>query len=81
MLSLPVPGHGIQRSDVPYLLPGRHSEITPVCMSLRSLLGVLLRDVPNTWEPSQPAASKDAPEEHVPSQLSRLRKSFLQGLD
>lgn len=76
VLSLPVPGQGVQRRDVPYLLLGQRPEITPACMSFRSLLGALLKDVPNTWD-----ASRDAPEERVPSQLSRLRKSFLQGLD
>lgn len=58
-----------------------HLQIMLAYMSLRSLFVALLRNVPNTQKPPQAAASRDAPKKHVPSQLSRLRKSFLQGLD
>lgn len=76
-----IPGQGVQRSDTPYKPLGQNPEIMLARMSLRSLLVALLKNVPNTQKPPQPAASRDAPKKRVPSQLSRLRKSFLQGLD
>lgn len=76
-----IPGQGVQRSDRPYKSLGQNLEIMLARMSLRSLLVALLRNVPNTQKPPQTAASRDAPKKRVPSQLSRLRKSFLQGLD
>lgn len=76
-----IPRQGVQRSDTPYQPLEQNLEIMLVHMSLRSLLVALLRNVPNTQKPSQTAASRDASKKRVPSELSRLRKSFLQGLD
>lgn len=66
---------------MPYLLPRTASQNNTCLQVLEVPPWSLLRDVPNTQKPSQLTASRDAPEERVSLQLSRLRKSFLQGLD
>lgn len=59
-----IPRQGVQRSDMSYKPLG---QIMLAHMSLRSLFVALLRNVPNTQKPPQPAASRDAPKKRVPS--------------
>lgn len=66
---------------MPYLLLRTASQ-NNICLHVLEVpLWSLLRDVPNSQKPSQLTILRDAPEECVSLQLSRLRKSFLQGLD